>query len=77
MDIRIGVIDTPKELDVEMPDDADPAQLQQLVHQSVAGGEAMLWLTDRRGRQIGIPTGKLAYIEIGSDDDTRRIGFGG
>ena len=77
MDIRIGVIDTPKELTVEMPDDADPAQLQQLVQQAVAGAEPMLWITDRRGRQIGIPCGKLAYIEIGSDDDTRRIGFGG
>ena len=77
MDIRIGVIETPKELTVEMPDDADPGELRDLVHHAITGGDAMMWLTDRRGRQIGIPSAKLAYIEIGSDEDTRRIGFGG
>ncbi len=77
MDIRIGVIDIAKELTVEMPDDADAGQLQRLVQQAVAGGDAMLWLTDRRGNQIGVASAKLAYIEIGSGEDSRRIGFGG
>jgi hypothetical protein len=36
-----------------------------------------LWLTDRRGRQYGVPADKVAYVEIGSTDKSRRIGFGG
>jgi hypothetical protein len=36
-----------------------------------------LWLTDRRGRQYGIPVDKVAYVEIGSSETGRRIGFGG
>ncbi len=35
-----------------------------------------LWLTDRKGRQVGVAAEKLAYVEIGSPDDGRRIGFG-
>jgi len=37
----------------------------------------VLWLTDRKGRQVGVPVAKVAYVEIGSPHDERRIGFGG
>ena len=37
----------------------------------------MLWLTDRKGRQVGVPVAKVAYVEIGSPSADRRIGFGG
>ncbi len=76
MDVRIGVIYSPKELTVEVPDDTDPGALQAQVQETVASGNGMLWLTDRRGRQVGVPTDRLAYIEIGTPDDSRRIGFG-
>ena len=36
----------------------------------------MLWLTDRRGRQVAVPAAKLAYVEVGPPDGDRRIGFG-
>ena len=36
-----------------------------------------LWLVDRKGRQVGVSAAKLAYVEIGSPEDERRIGFGG
>ena len=35
-----------------------------------------MWLTDRRGRQVGVPADKVAYVEIGTPDADRRIGFG-
>ena len=46
------------------------------VDAAIAAGST-LWLTDRKGRQVGVPSAKLAYVEIGSPDDGRRIGFGG
>jgi hypothetical protein len=75
VDVRIGLTQTPKELEVQLADDADPAAIRAQFDEALAGG-TVLWLTDRKGRQVGVPTAKLAYVEIGSPDDTRRIGFG-
>ena len=76
MDVRIGMTQTPKELEVQLDDDADAGSLRQQVEAALAEGST-LWLTDRRGRQVGVPAAKLAYVEIGSPDDSHRIGFGG
>ncbi len=76
MDVRIGLTHTPKELEVQLEDDADAAALKKQVEKALADGST-LWLTDRRGRQVGVPAAKLAYVEIGSPKDDRRIGFGG
>ncbi len=75
MDVRIGLTQTPKELEVNLEDGADPAEVKAKVDAALAGEET-LWFTDRRGRQIGVPAAKLAYVEIGTPDDERRIGFG-
>ena len=76
MDVRIGMTQTPKELEIHLADDADPAAVKQQVD-DVIGAGGTIWFTDRKGRQVGVPSAKLAYIEIGTPDDERRIGFGG
>ena len=76
MDVRIGLTQTPKEIEVQLGDDADAGELRKQVEAALSAGST-LWLTDRRGRQVGVPAEKLAYVEIGSPDDGRRIGFGG
>ena len=75
MDVRIGLIQNGKELEVQLEDDADTAALRAQVDAALQGG-GTLWLTDRKGRQLGVSAEKLAYVEIGSPDDGRRIGFG-
>ena len=37
----------------------------------------VLWLTDRRNREIGVCSAKIGYVEIGTPDGERKIGFGG
>ena len=37
----------------------------------------MLWITDKRGKDVVIPAAKIAYVELGSADGDRKIGFGG
>lgn len=76
MDVRIGLTQTPKELEVQLEEGVDPAEIKAQV-EAVLSDQSTLWLTDRRGRQIGVPAAKLAYVEIGSPQDDRRIGFGG
>ena len=73
MDIRIGVTYTPKELVVDLGDGGDGEALRSDVETALTGG-TILWLTDKSGRQVGIPVEKIAYVEIGPDD-VRRIGF--
>jgi hypothetical protein len=76
MDVRIGVTYSPKELDLELDDSAGPDDVRGQVESALAGKTAVLWLTDRRGRQVGVPVDKIAYVEIGAPGSDRRIGFG-
>ncbi len=77
MDIKIGVTYTPREVAVELDDSTDTAALRADVETVLGADHAVLWLTDVKGRQVGIPGEKIAYVEIGSADDTGPIGFGG
>ncbi len=77
MDVRIGVTQAPREINVEMDDGIDREQLKADVAAALADDDAVLWLTDKRGRDIGIPSSKVAYVEIGTADNDRKIGFGG
>ena len=75
MDVRIGVTYTPKEIEVEVSDDTDRDQLIKTIEDAIATEGRVLWLTDRRGRSVGVPSSKLAYVEIGADTHERRVGF--
>ena len=76
MDVRIGITQTPKEIEVEMPDDADPDQVVAEIEKLLGTGDGVLWLTDRKGRRVGIPVVKVAYVEVGAPVSERRVGFG-
>lgn len=76
MDVRIGVTYTAKEIELEMADDAKGDDVRSQVEQAIGNGGGVLWLTDKRGRSVGIPADKVAYVEIGSPGDDRRVGFG-
>ena len=76
MDVRIGVTYSPKELDIELPDDVEPGTIKKEIETALAN-DSVLWVTDRRGRQVGVPADKVAYVELGSPDHDRRIGFNG
>jgi hypothetical protein len=75
VDVRIGVTYSPKELEVELGDDVKPDKLKAEIDGAL-GGSGALWLTDKRGRQVAVPVDKVAYVEIGSPEDSHRIGFG-
>jgi hypothetical protein len=76
VDIRIGVTQAPREISLEMAEDADYAALKALVEAALADDDKVLWLTDKRGRQIAVPAKKIAYVELGAPEGDRRIGFG-
>jgi hypothetical protein len=76
VDVRIGVTYSPKELSVELPEGTDVANLRADIEQALSTETSVLWLTDRKGRQVGVPVAKVSYVEIGSPDNGRHVGFG-
>jgi hypothetical protein len=76
MDVRIGIVQSPKELEVELADDADRDKVLADIEAALHGDEGVLWLTDRRGRRVAVPVAKVAYVEVGAPANERRVGFG-
>jgi hypothetical protein len=75
MNIRIGIVQSMKEIDVELADGADLAAITQDV-ETALNSDAVLWLTDRRGRKVGVPAARIAYVEFASPSGERVVGFG-
>ena len=72
--MRIGVIWSPKELELEV--DGDVGQLESSVNDALNGDGKVLWLTDVHGRRVAVPAGRVAYVEIDVDGNGKRVGFG-
>ncbi len=73
--VRIGIAEGGRELSLEMDSDVDEAGIRSLVDSAVEGG-GVFWLTDRRGREVGVPVARIAYVEIGGAGREPSIGFG-
>lgn len=76
MDVRIGVQQTPKEIEIELPSGTDRDDVRARIDAALADETSVLWLTDRHGRDVAVPAARIAYVELGSADGERRIGFG-
>ena len=77
MDVRIGVTQTPREITLDLADDIDRNALKAKVEDALTGATPVLWITDKKGRDVGISAAKLAFVELGAAEGERRIGFGG
>ena len=75
MEVRIVVSNVGREVVIEQTDDQLDATRKQ-VETALSGAVDVLWLTDKRGRQVGVSASKIAYVEIGSTDNDRKMGFG-
>ncbi|NTV40247.1 MAG: DUF3107 domain-containing protein [Demequinaceae bacterium] len=71
MEIRIGVQNVTREIVVETDKSSD--DISALVSKALSGG--VLDLMDVQGRRVIVPSGALAYVQIG-EEVKRRVGFG-
>ena len=76
MDVRIGVTQTPKEIELDLGDGADADAVVAMIEAALGSDSAVLWLTDRRGRRVGVPSAKVAYVEVDGGQPSRPVGFG-
>jgi hypothetical protein len=74
MEIRIGVVQTARELNLETDDSVDAVTAT--IESAIAAGDGVLWLTDKKGRRVGVAVDKIAYVEIVTDAAGRKVGFG-
>lgn len=72
---RIGVCDTSKELELDM-DDGMLESLKADFEAVISAATGVLWMTDRHGRQVGIPAERIAYIDLDEPGSGPKIGFG-
>jgi len=75
VEIRIGITQSPKEIEIDLSDDVVSDELIAQITTSIGEEGAVLWLTDRKGRRVGIPSAKVAYVEVGAPRGDRRVGF--
>jgi Protein of unknown function (DUF3107) len=75
VEVRIGIVQSMKELEIELPEDAERDAVIGEVEAALAN-ESVLWFTDRRGRRVGVPSSRVAYVEVGVPAGDRRVGFG-
>ena len=74
MEVRIGVVYTARELTIETDDSVDAVTAA--IEGAMSNGDSLLWLTDTKGRRIGVPVDKIAYVEVAADAGGRKVGFG-
>ncbi len=72
MDIRIGIINSPRELSFES--DQTAAEIEKIVTSALEGDAKFMRLLDDKGRVFVIAVDTFAYIEVGSET-SRRVGF--
>ena len=72
MEIRIGIINTGRELNFETSATADEVRSQ--VASALEQNTAHLSFADIKGNSFIVPTANLAYIELGTEE-SRRVGF--
>lgn len=74
MEIRIGIVNAPRELSFESAQSAE--ELTEQIQAGIASGTGILKLSDDKGRVYIVPTAGIAYVEVGTEE-SRRIGFVG
>ncbi len=77
MDLKIGIVESAQVLDIELADDVDRAALRAELDAALAGdGSGTIWIADKRGSEMGVAAARIAFVQLGNEDDARRIGFG-
>lgn len=72
MEIRIGIINTGRELSFDTGASADEVRSQ--VSAALEQSSTHLNFSDVKGNSYLVPTANLAYIELGTEE-SRRVGF--
>ncbi len=72
MDIRIGIINSPREINFETNQPA--SEIEEVVSTALDSDAGFFKLADQKGNVYIVPVASFGYLEIGSEA-SRRVGF--
>jgi len=72
VEIRIGIVNTGRELSFDTASTADEVRSE--VTTALEQNASHVSFTDAKGSSYIVPTANLAYIELGTEE-SRRVGF--
>jgi hypothetical protein len=76
MEIRIGITQALREISVEIADEKARATFKAAIEAAMAGKSEVVSVVDDKGREVLLPAAKIAYVEFGAPDGSRKLGFG-
>ncbi|WP_027479069.1 DUF3107 domain-containing protein [Gryllotalpicola ginsengisoli] len=72
MEIRIGILNAPRELSFESDEPA--ADISGKIGAAISEGQPLVELKDRNGAVYVVPVAHIGYVQIGAEE-VRRVGF--
>ncbi len=72
MKARIGIADAGREIEVEV---AGRDEVVESLESAYREGVPILWFKNAKGRDIGVPLDRIAFVEL-VDDRDQAVGFG-
>ncbi|HEY4225513.1 MAG TPA: DUF3107 domain-containing protein [Pseudolysinimonas sp.] len=72
MDIRIGIANSPRELNIESSQ--TPAEVEKIVNAALDSDAKFIKLTDEKGKLYIVPVASFSYLEMGGEE-RGRVGF--
>ena len=72
MNVRIGIADTGREVEIAA---TSRDEVVDQINKAYADEAHILWFTDVKGDEIGIPLARIAYIELAAEVGPS-VGFG-
>jgi hypothetical protein len=71
--VRIGIAESTKVIELEV---ADAQEFESSFTEALGNDEVLVWVEDSKKRRVGIPSARVAYVEIETDDTKTSVGFG-
>lgn len=72
MEIKIGVNNIPREVNIDAQASAD--EVEQALRTAITD-DGLLVLTDEKGRKLMVPARQIGYLDLGQEH-SRPVGFG-
>ncbi len=72
MKARIGIADTDRIVDLEVE---DTAAFEETIESAFSTEQAIMWFEDTKGRRVGIPRARIAFVEVEKRSDRSAVGF--
>lgn len=72
MKARIGIVDSNKVIEIEV---GDVGEFRTRVEEAFRTDQEVYWFTDVKQRSVGVPVGRIAFVEIDAEEESRRVGF--